>query len=218
MEPTSNESIEYKILHSGVFKLDGESNPIGIFRLQPKKKIPYTSSINVISYLKNTSTLQTIISELAFEITRVPSPGGTSGFSPDGLFEGMVNAFEDELIALFNWWELTPADLKLDRKSFMTNARKHLKKKKCAGLFDHKQRLDAFCAKDTRKDRHRRDYMVFNLSQLFMAFFPFKITDRLHYVSHLLIACGIEKGSHSQVFDRCRKSYDRYVIKHKVTS
>jgi len=130
----------------------------------------------------------------------------------------MVAAFESEFIALLEWWELLPADLKLDRKSFMANARKHLKKKKCAGLFDHKQRLDAFFAKDTRKDKHRRDYMVFNMSQLFRAFFPFKKTDRLHYVSHLLIACGIEKHSHNKVFSKYEKAYDRYVAKHKIES
>ena len=49
MEPTSNESIEQKILHSGVFKLNDKSNPIGIIKLTAKKSLS-TRPSQVIKY------------------------------------------------------------------------------------------------------------------------------------------------------------------------
>jgi hypothetical protein len=37
-----------------------------------------------------------------------------------------------------------------------------------------------------------------------------KPTKALHYISHILIACGIEEGNHKTVFERIKKRHQRY--------
>lgn len=183
---------EHKILHSGIFKIDGKSNPIGIVKLTAKKSL-FKGPSQFIPY--QTIKLREMILDISFAITKREKTG-QKGYSLNDLLIDFAKEFE----LFLDGWELSPKILKPHYDGLVNKAKKHIRKNEL--LLDYEKMV----IRSETKNTARRDFMVYQIHNIFKEYTGIKVTDTLRYITYLLSACGIEIE-----FENIKKIYQRYI-------
>ena len=198
MDPVeTTETIEQKIINSGIFKLDEQSRPTGIIKLAADKSL----SMKPKNWLPcDSEQLRETILKLSREVAKYH-------LDPRDRLEELLKEFEDGLVSYFtnpdHGWGLDIKELSPHFEKVVSKAKRIIRK----NLKPHTEKL--------RKLDPNRAALIFKIHQIFSECWPksrasIGITDCNRYIAYLLKACGIESGATGTVFKRIDRAFHRY--------
>ena len=190
-----------KIRKSGLFLLDNEDKPTGIFKLIGGTKELYTTKVWTIPKITDLA-LRVMINKLSRAILKYLSgPSGSINW-PQELQED----FRSDLLQLLNNYALHESKLKPRFSEFITKANLEIKKLNEGynpkGLTEKQWRFSQLI---------RHLYAIFDKYLIDLEKKESQVNQNniFHYIAHLLIACGIEnrdsERGHWPVFEKIKR-------------
>jgi hypothetical protein len=181
------------VLESGIFAFDDKNKkPIGIKRLAPDKNITDRPN-NIIELKPNRIQLFTL------EITVIIN--SYLHRQPPNTLQSVVEDFESDLSDTLERWDLDLKNIDPHYSNLLKKCKKIIK----SNLKKHAGEM----AQIDTKPNLRRDALVAGLKRSFDEYIKTDITDTFHYITYLLIGCGLEKGKHKTVFNKIFKAHNR---------
>jgi hypothetical protein len=185
--------VEQKITHSGIFKLDKASTPIGIITLKPDDK-SLSKIGRFVSYKPH--IMRMMIGDLAAEIT-------SYSYGPRNYnsLQNAMDKFERDLGGFLETWGFSGDDLNPHFKNLLEKAKKDLMR----NLSKCEKKMTYY----DKKEMRRRTKLVDYLRDIFNEYTKLSSNDINRYIARLLIKCGIETGTHKIVFNKIDRALYR---------
>ncbi len=111
-------SIEEQILHSGLFKLDDQNKPVGLFQLTPgKKTLSKTKILPQENHQDDEIKLRQIRREMIEDLA-IKIKDYLRGPRTYNSLESVVNDFENEFVEFLKSWGFSPEDLAWGKSTY----------------------------------------------------------------------------------------------------